>query len=135
MIQLTVIGEEFATECAGLAQVLLAHYLGFVPILLFGDVPALQRHLIPLYLRRRRGAAETMAFAITEPGAGSGVEDTIGGTQSRLVTTVKPAKGGYRLVRCHQGLCPEFERGGQCQTNRHLDYGNHTILSIPIPCY
>jgi alkylation response protein AidB-like acyl-CoA dehydrogenase len=38
-----------------------------------------------------------MAFAITEPGAGSDVEETEGGTQARLVTTARQVDGGFVL--------------------------------------
>ncbi|HQP32140.1 MAG TPA: acyl-CoA dehydrogenase, partial [Deltaproteobacteria bacterium] len=64
-------------------------------VLLSGHVPSMLRHLLPLYGRLKQGAAESMAFAITEPGAGSDVEDTEGGAQAHLVTTAKRAKGGY----------------------------------------
>jgi alkylation response protein AidB-like acyl-CoA dehydrogenase len=97
-LQVAVVGEEFATECGGLALLILVHNLGIVPLLLSGSLRTFVRHFIPYYLKSTvLGSPDTMAFAITEPGAGSDVEDTEGGGQARLVTTAKPTSGGYIL--------------------------------------
>jgi alkylation response protein AidB-like acyl-CoA dehydrogenase len=56
--------------------------------------------MIPFYLKSHLlGRPDCMAFAITEPGAGSDVEETEGGAKAKLVTTVKyaPEKKGYIL--------------------------------------
>ncbi len=97
-LQIAVVGEEFATECGGLALLLLAHNLGIVPLLLSGSLKTIVRHFVPYYLKSTfLGKPDTMAFAITEPGAGSDVEETEGGASARLVTTAKPTNGGYIL--------------------------------------
>ena len=99
-LQIAVVGEEFATECGGLALLLLAHNLGIVPLLLSGSIRTIIRHFFPFYLKSRiLGRPDCMAFAITEPGAGSDVEETEGGAMANLVTTAKymPAMGGYIL--------------------------------------
>ena len=99
-LQMAVVGEEFATECGGLALLLLAHNLGMVPLLLSGSVSNILRQLIPFYLKSHLlGRPDCMAFAITEPGAGSDVEDTEGGAKAKLITTAKyvPEKKGYVL--------------------------------------
>ncbi|PKN53551.1 MAG: acyl-CoA dehydrogenase [Deltaproteobacteria bacterium HGW-Deltaproteobacteria-13] len=96
--QVAVVGEEFATECGGLALLLLAHNLGIVPLLLSGSLRNIFRQMIPFYLKSYiLGRPECMAFAITEPGAGSDVEETEGGAKAKLVTTAKysPEKKGY----------------------------------------
>lgn len=95
VMQIAVAAEEFAAECGGLCLLLMAHHLGCAPLVLSGHVPSILRHLLPLYLRLRMGASEAMAFAITEPGAGSDVEETVGGAKARLVTTARRARGGY----------------------------------------
>lgn len=95
VLQIAVAAEEFAAECGGLCLLLMAHHLGCAPLLLSGHIPTILRHLLPLYLRLRRGECEAMAFAITEPGAGSDVEETVGGARARLVTTARLARGGY----------------------------------------
>ena len=97
-LQVAVVGEEFATECGGLCLLLLAHNLGIVPLALSGHIPTIIRHFIPFYLKAKYlSSPATMAFAITEPGAGSDVEETEGGAAARLVTTARPVKGGYIL--------------------------------------
>ncbi len=99
-LQIAVVGEEFATECGGLALLLLAHNLGIAPLLLSGSLRVIIRHFIPFYLRSHvLGRPGCMAFAITEPDAGSDVEETEGGATARLVTTAKqmPGMGGYVL--------------------------------------
>jgi alkylation response protein AidB-like acyl-CoA dehydrogenase len=97
VLQLAVVAEEFAAECGGLALLLLAHHLGCAPLMLSGHIPTMLRHLLPLYWRIRRGTPETLAFAITEPGAGSDVEDTEGAARAHLVTTACKTKGGFIL--------------------------------------
>lgn len=98
VFQLSVVAEEFATECGGLALLLLSHNLGIAPLLISGSLFTIIRHFIPYYLKSTfLGSPDTMAFAITEPDAGSDVEETEGGANARLLTTVKPTKGGYIL--------------------------------------
>jgi alkylation response protein AidB-like acyl-CoA dehydrogenase len=92
-----VVAEEFAAECGGLALLLLAHNLGVAPLLLSGHVPTLVRHFYPMYFQLMMGKPIIMAFAITEPGAGSDVEETEGGALAKLVTVAKPVNGGYLL--------------------------------------
>lgn len=98
--QVAVVGEEFATECGGLALLLLAHNLGMAPLLLSGSIRNILRQMIPFYLKSHiLGRPDCMAFAITEPGAGSDVEETEGGAKAKLVTTAKhvPERKGYIL--------------------------------------
>jgi len=97
-LQVAVIAEEFATECGGIALALLAHNLGVAPMLLAGHIMTYVRHTIPFYFKTTWfGNPSCMAFAITEPGAGSDVEETEGGAAAKLVTTARPVKGGYIL--------------------------------------
>jgi alkylation response protein AidB-like acyl-CoA dehydrogenase len=97
-LPIAVIAEEFATECGGLALLLLAHNLGVVPLLLSGHVRTLVRHFLPLYFKTSwLGDSTTFAFAITEPEAGSDVESCEGAAQARLNATARPVQGGYIL--------------------------------------
>ncbi len=96
--QVAVVAEELATEDGGLALMLLAHNLGLAPLLLSGSLPAILRHFIPHLLKNTwLDSSEVMAFAITEPGAGSDVEDPEGGAQAKLCTVATPVEGGYLL--------------------------------------
>ena len=94
-LQLAVVAEEFAAESGGLALLLLAHHLGCAPMALSGHIPTVFRHLLPMYAKAILGRPEIMAFAITEPGAGSDVEETEGGACAHLVTTAKKRDKGF----------------------------------------
>ncbi|MCX8072250.1 MAG: acyl-CoA dehydrogenase family protein [Candidatus Binatia bacterium] len=89
--------EELAAVSPGLATLLGAHYLGVMPILLSFDLAAQRRVLRPLCERLRAGEPAICAFAITEPEAGSDVEDPVGGEYARLATTARRVAGGYVL--------------------------------------
>lgn len=97
-LQVAVIAEEFATQCGGLALLLLAHHLGVAPLLLSGHIPTWLRFLLPMYIKGRWcKKPTTMAFAITEPEAGSDVEDSTGAKDAHIHVTATPVKGGYLL--------------------------------------
>ena len=98
-LQIAVVAEEFATECGGLALLLLAHNLGAAPLLLSGSLPAWFRYLLPMYLRGTwLRKPTTMAFAITEPEAGSDAEYAPGAATARLSVVARRVKGGYLLT-------------------------------------
>lgn len=89
--------EEFTAACGGLGLALLAHDLGVVPIMLSGDVASIRRWLVPLYRELRRGVPHLAAFAITEPGAGSDVEESVGAATALPGTVARHVPGGYVL--------------------------------------
>lgn len=89
--------EELAAVSPGLATLLGAHYLGAMPILLSFDFAAQRRILRPLCAALQAGEPAICAFAITEPEAGSDVEDPVGGKRARLGTTARRVAGGYVL--------------------------------------
>jgi butyryl-CoA dehydrogenase len=89
--------QEFAEVSPGLATLIGAHYLGAMPILLSFDFALARRLLAPLCKRSRQGDPAICAFAITEPEAGSDVEDREGARVARLCTSARRVSGGYRL--------------------------------------
>lgn len=89
--------EEFCAACGGIGLALLAHDLGAAPLLLSGDLAVWQRWLIPINRANRRGDPVLCAFAITEPAAGSDVEDSAGAATARFGTTATRSSGGYRI--------------------------------------
>lgn len=89
--------EEFARACGGLMLLLSAHHLGVMPLLLSGSPRTILRHVKPVYDACRRGEPHLMAFAITEPAAGSDVEDGHGAAALRPGVVATPVAGGYRL--------------------------------------
>jgi len=88
--------EEFCAACGGLALMLLAHDLGAAPLLLSGTWTGFN-WLRKMYARIRAGEKVAAAFAITEPGAGSDVEETEGAARARLVSRARKTAGGYLL--------------------------------------
>lgn len=95
--QASLIVEEFSRACGGLMLLLSAHHLGAMPLLLAGNVGNILRHLVPVYRSCERGEPQLIAFAITEPGAGSDVEDGHGAEVYRPGVVATPTKGGYLL--------------------------------------
>ena len=95
VLQAALIGEEFAVESGGIGLQLMAHYLGIAPLLLSGHLPSIIRYFAPLHMKSMTRNPVLMAFAITEPSAGSDVEDTEGGATARLITTAAKINGGW----------------------------------------
>lgn len=87
--------EEFCAACGGIGLSLLAHDLGMGPLLLAGHIPSMLRWQCPINCANLRGDVKLVAFAITEPEAGSDVEESQGASQARYVTTARRAPGGY----------------------------------------
>ncbi|WP_222120468.1 acyl-CoA dehydrogenase family protein [Marinobacter maritimus] len=69
--QSSLVVEEFSRVCGGLMLLLSAHHLGCIPLLLSGDINVIRRFLAPVYRSCHKGDPHLVAFAITEPGAGS----------------------------------------------------------------
>lgn len=89
--------EELSSVCAGLGLSLLAHGLGLAPLELCGDLSSVRRWLVPITRDNRAGRARLAAFAITEPAAGSDVEDSDGAAVASVRTTARKTAGGYLL--------------------------------------
>jgi alkylation response protein AidB-like acyl-CoA dehydrogenase len=95
--QCSLIVEEFSRACGGLMLLLSAHHLGAMPLLLSGNVSTILRHLLPVYRSCERGEPHLVAFAITEPGGGSDVEDGHGAETYRPGVVATRKEGGYLL--------------------------------------
>lgn len=95
--QCCLIVEEFSRVCGGLMLLLSAHHLGAMPLLLSGSVSNILRYLAPVYRSCARGEPHLIAFAITEPGAGSDVEEGHGAQIYRPGVVATPTEGGYLL--------------------------------------
>jgi alkylation response protein AidB-like acyl-CoA dehydrogenase len=89
--------EEFCAACAGIGLSLLAHDLGMGPLLLSGHLPTLLRWQWPINRANLRGDVKIVAYALTEPGAGSDMEESTGASQARYLSTARRVDGGYRL--------------------------------------
>jgi len=93
----TVKVEELCAACGGWGLMLAAHALGLMPLLLSGDKKAWKRFLIPAKQRAQAGTPYLFAYAITEPGAGSDVEDGHGASLYRPATVARRVEGGWVL--------------------------------------
>jgi len=87
--------EEMFSACAGIALFLGAHDLGLIPLAMSGSPTVFFKWIMPIYKRIKNGERIIFAFAITEPGAGSDVEDTDGAMKAKVVTRARKVSGGY----------------------------------------
>ena len=102
--------EEFCAACGGIGLSLLAHDLGMGPLLLSGHIPTLLRWHWPINRANLHGDVKLVAYAITEPDAGSDVEDSEGAPLARYITTARKVPGGYVL----NGQKVFISGGGHC---------------------
>lgn len=89
--------EEFCAACGGIGLSLLAHDLGMGPLLLSGHLPTILRWHWPINRANLRGDARLVAYAITEPGAGSDMEESEGASKAQTVTRARKVAGGYLI--------------------------------------
>jgi len=88
--------EEIFAACGGIGLMLMAHDLGVMPLGLAGSWKALKR-LNAIYKELKSGEPSLVAYALTEPGAGSDMEDSKGAMEARVVTRARKVHGGYRI--------------------------------------
>lgn len=89
--------EEFAAACPGQMLLLGAHNLGLGPLLMAADIKALFKFVRPAFKQTLRGDPHLFAFAITEPAAGSDVEESHGASVLKPGVVAKKVAGGYQL--------------------------------------
>lgn len=89
--------EELAAACPGVANLFGAHALGILPLLLTGPAHwvGVLREIVEA---ERRGEPLLMGLAITEPDAGTDVEDPDLLRTARIGTRARKVPGGYRLT-------------------------------------
>lgn len=97
ILQCALLLEELCAGCAGIANIFGAHYLGLSPILLSVDLNLCDRFLYELVEKEKQGEAVLFSAAITEPMAGTDVEEAEFLPKARLVTSAKKVEGGYVL--------------------------------------
>lgn len=97
LLQPALKAEEFCAACGGLGLSLLAHELGVGPLFLSGDLKSYFGWLGKMYREINAGQPSIAAFAITEPGAGSDVEETEGAATAKLSCRYLKVPGGYRV--------------------------------------
>ncbi|MBW8059678.1 MAG: hypothetical protein FVQ78_04955 [Solirubrobacterales bacterium] len=95
IVHAAVVMEELCTACPGLANIFGAHALGIAPLLI--DGPAHYGVLGEITAAERRGEPLLMAMAITEPDAGTDVEDIDLLARARISSHARRVPGGYAL--------------------------------------
>jgi butyryl-CoA dehydrogenase len=89
--------EELSAGCAGIATVFGAHLLGIAPILLGGSLEHIDGYLYEITSAEKRGEPILMAFAITEPTAGTDVEEPDFLARGAPQTHARKVPDGYLL--------------------------------------
>jgi acyl-CoA dehydrogenase len=88
-----LVTEELAAACAGCSVLFGATMLGMMPILLSGNLGAIQRFVTPIVKSWDGDHPQLAALAATEPDAGS--DFIMGHPAGRLRTRVEKKDGGY----------------------------------------
>ena len=94
--QATIVMEELCAACPGIALIFGAHALGISPLLL-GGPSQWDGVMADLVASECAGRPQLMAFAITEPEAGTDVEDPELLARGRITSHARRVPGGFRL--------------------------------------
>lgn len=97
MIELAILLEELCAACTGLGNVIGAHYLGYAGLGAGLHVDLLARISREIVDGEARGEPVLVSFAITEPAAGSDVQDEELLKRARVGTTARRVEGGFLL--------------------------------------
>jgi alkylation response protein AidB-like acyl-CoA dehydrogenase len=92
-----IVMEELCAACPGIALIFGAHALGITPLLLGGPAQW-DGVLAQIAESERTGSPQLMAAAITEPGAGTDVEDPDLLRHARINTHARRVRGGFSLT-------------------------------------
>ncbi|MBN2178267.1 MAG: acyl-CoA/acyl-ACP dehydrogenase [Deltaproteobacteria bacterium] len=87
--------EEMASACVGIANVVMVHYLGFSSLLTSFNMRVTNRIIKDVLEGEKNGGPCLIAFAITEPGAGTDVEDMELVDRGKVVCRAERVNGGY----------------------------------------
>lgn len=96
-LHVSILLEELCSGCAGIANIFGAHYLGVAGVLVSGDISIYGRFLSKIVEGEKRGEPVIFSAAITEPTAGTDVEDRDLLPLAKLIFAAKKVEGGYLL--------------------------------------
>ncbi|HZE03885.1 MAG TPA: acyl-CoA dehydrogenase family protein, partial [Solirubrobacteraceae bacterium] len=94
-VEMSIVMEELCAACPGIANVFGAHALGIAPLLI--DGPAHWDVLREIARAGRGDEPKLMACALTEPDAGTDVEDVDLMERARIASRAQRVPGGYSL--------------------------------------
>jgi alkylation response protein AidB-like acyl-CoA dehydrogenase len=89
--------EELCSACGGIGLSLGAHSLGVAPLIAAGSMAHWDTVLHEIVEEEKKGNPVTMAYAITEPSAGTDVEEPEFLEVAKIGMEAKKTKGGYVL--------------------------------------
>lgn len=89
--------EELCSACGGIGLALAAHSLGVSPVIASGAMAHWDTILYEIVEEEKKGNPVVMAYAITEPSAGTDVEEPEFLEVAKIGMEAKKVKGGYRL--------------------------------------
>jgi acyl-CoA dehydrogenase len=89
--------EELCSACGGIGLALAAHSLGVSPVIASGAMTHWDTVLHEIVQEEKKGNPVVMAYAITEPSAGTDVEEPEFLEVARIGMEAKKVKGGYVL--------------------------------------
>jgi acyl-CoA dehydrogenase len=89
--------EEISAGCVGIANLVAVHGLALSTVAATGDLSKMEEVCRLLAESEPTGRPKLLSTAITEPGAGTDVEDAELVRTARLSCEARPVRGGYRL--------------------------------------
>ncbi len=89
--------EEIGAGCMGFANIICVHFLGFSCVAASCETSLIDRVCRRMVEAEKRGRPYILSTAITEPGAGSDVEDEEHLKTAKLVSEAKRVSGGYLI--------------------------------------
>ncbi|KQC10128.1 MAG: hypothetical protein APR62_12630 [Smithella sp. SDB] len=89
--------EEIASVCVGLANVVCVHYLGFATLCASWNLKLMNEISREVKRGEKTGNPCLISLAITEPGAGTDVEETMLIDRGRIETIGQKVEGGYSV--------------------------------------
>ncbi len=95
MPSLSYFCEEIASVCVGIANVIGVHYLGMTGLMMSSNARVMNKVLRETVKGEKTGEPCLISFSITEPNAGTDVEEVELEAKGRLGCHAKKVKGGY----------------------------------------
>lgn len=97
MTSIYVFLEEIASCCCGLSNAIGVHYLGMISLMGGFNMKVVREVLDEVVQGQKTGVPRLITLALTEPAAGSDVEENELLEQGKVGTIAKRVEGGYRV--------------------------------------
>ncbi len=97
-LSLLVFFEELASECLGIANLIGSHYVGIALVSASFNMKLLQRLSRDILEGEKNGKPCLVSTAITEPDAGTDLEDALLIDRGRVCTRAEKVSGGYQIT-------------------------------------